>query len=387
MNKINITIAIIILGVAIAVSYYFVTNPAHIEKKAYIAANAINVKIAPLSIGTYPIKIEVMGKVTPALSANLKAQVQGEIIHVDSEFISGGFFKENDEILQIEPYDYELAVKLEKSALKQASAALKLELGQQEIAKDELKIIEQSTGRKLKSNDLALRKPQLEQARANVDSANARLKQAELNLERTKITAPFNGIITERNTNLGNVITTRDIIASFVSTDEYWVKIEIAVHDMKWLKIGSKSLITLNNKMGERKGVILRQTGSLNKSSRLASMIISVKDPLSGNAPLILGDYVHVTLYGQDLKNAARVPVEYLRAQNKLWLEIDGKLAIKQVSIAYKDRKFAYITKKDNNWLNQGGNIITSNIITPVDGMDIKIQNNKVQNNKVQNNE
>ncbi len=376
MNNITIfkiIIIVAILGFAGLGAYYFVKNPAHTDKKTDITPKTINVVSKPISLGEYPVKIEVMGQVIPARSAVLKPQISGKIIHVDSEFIEGGVFEENAQILQIDPSDYEIDVNIKKAAVDQANAALKLELGQQEIARDELEIIEKSTGRKLKNNDLALRKPQLAQAKANLNSTKAQLELAKLNLNRTKITAPFNGLITHRNTDIGNIITTRDAIATLVATDEYWIDIEIPTYDAKWLEIGAAAKITLNNNLGTRNGALLKITGSLNKNSRLASMIISVSKPLSVKPALMLGDYVHVTLIGDNLKNAARIPIEYIRNNNTVWLERGSKLVIAPVIIAYKDRRFAYIVKG----INDGDNIIISNIITPINGMDIKLQNHE----------
>ena len=362
-----------ILGGASFGAYYLVKNPAHKDKKTEFSKTVINVKTMSVTLGTYPVKIEVMGQVIPTRSANLKAQIHGEIIHVDDEFIPGGFFKAGAEILHIDPSNYKLEVNIKKAAMRQANAALELELGQQKIARNELQIIEQSTGRKLKSNDLALRKPQLEQARANLNSAKAQLDLAKLNLERTKIKAPFNGIITQRNTDLGNIITTQDTIATLVNNDEYWVEIEIPTQDMVWLKTNDKATISLNNNLGTYEGILLKPTGSLNKINRMASMLISVKNPLSGDAPLILGDYVYATLVGRNLKNTARIPVNYLRGDNMIWLERNGKLIIQRILIAYQDRRFAYVTKG----LNAKDKIITSNIITPVHSMAVKVQNNE----------
>ncbi len=376
MNKDLISkgfIALAIIVMASIAAYYFIKNPAHTDKKTIPEQKIISVKSRPISLGRYPIKIEVMGQVTPARSAVLKPQISGKIISVDREFIEGGVFKENAQILQIDPSDYEIDVKIKQATVAQANAALNLELGQQEIARDELKIIEQSTGRKLDNDSLALRKPQLEQAKASLDSAKAQLDFAKLNLKRTKITAPFDGIITQRNTDIGNIVTPQNVMATLVATDEYWIDIEIAAHDIKWLEIGARAVITLNNGLGVREGKLLKITGSLNKNSRLASMIITVKQPLSGTVPLMIGDYVHVTLIGAELENTARIPTKYIRKNNTIWLERNGKLAIAQVILAYKDREFAYVT----SGINEGDNMIISNIITPINGMDVKLQDHE----------
>ena len=372
-------ITLAILGAAGLMAFYLVTNPAQTKKKEETKAQSILVETAPVMLGTYPVKIEVMGEVAPAREASIKARVSGEIIDIAENFIPGGFFTVDDEILRIDPADYELNVNVQKASVRQANAALRLELGEQAIARDELSIIEKSTGQKLKSSDLALRKPQLEQARANLSSAKAALELAALDLERTVLKAPFNGLVTARHTNVGNVVSNQDVLANFVSTDEYWITLEIPVHALRWLNTeGADAVITLDGGRGIRSGKILKVTGSINQENRLAELIVLVPDPLLRNSPhaqgafpLVLGDYVGVTLIGHQLENAVRLPTSYLRDKSTVWLARNGKLIIQPVSIAYKDRDFVYIIKG----LEKNDYIITSNIITPVNGMDVTVQN------------
>ena len=372
-------LVLIILSAAAAIYAYFILNEAHTDKTDDIKAQNIIVKTTPVALGTYPIKIEVMGHVVAARKAALKARVSGEIIKVSDEFIPGGLLKAQEEILHIDPSDYILDVKVKKAALSQVRAVLTLELGQQAIAKDELKIIEQSTGRKLANSDLALRKPQLAQARANVESAKASLALSDLNLTRTTLKSPFNALVSMRATDQGNVISPQDTLATLVSTDEFWIDAEIPVHNLRWLvlpqgeKTGSTAHITLDGGRGERTGALIKTTGSLNQQSHLAAVIISVRDPLlleATNAlksPMILGDYVKVTLMGRKLSNTARILQSHLRNNNTIWLERGGKLIIQPIEIAYADRQYAYISKG----LKHGDKIVTSNIITPIHGMDI----------------
>ncbi len=365
-----------ILGAAGLTAYYFVKSPAHTEKKAVIEINKIIVNTKPVILGTYPVKIEVMGQVVPAHETALKSQVSGEIINVAGEFIPGGFLQKDEQILQIDPANYALDIKVKKAALRQVRAALKLELGRQEIAKKELEIIKQSTGKEFSNSSLALRQPQLEQARANIESAKASLELSELNLARTKIKAPFNALIAKRNSDIGDIISSQEILATLVNTDEYWVNVEIPIHNIRWLEDNAQAIISLDGNRDARIGNLLKITGSLNQDSRLASIIISVPDPLllqdnAQGSRMILQDYVHVTLIGKSLEDSARIPLTYMRDNSSIWLERDGKLIIQQVLIAHEDRKFAYIIKGIKN----ADNIIVSNIITPIDGMDVEVKN------------
>jgi len=380
-------ISLSIIGGAVAIGAWLYLNPAQTKKAATHEKRIVYVTTQPITFGDFPIEIEVMGKVKPAREMILKAQVSGEIVEASDNFLPGGFFKADEEILKIDRSDYALNVKSKRAAYKQALASYQLEEGQQQIAKNEIEILQRNTGKTLKSTDLALRKPQLAQAKANLDAAKAALDIALLNLKRTTLSAPFNAIVTERNTDLGNVIAAQNQLAALVATDEYWINIDVPLSDLPWLEIpGTKAIIQLGDMRGSREGKIFKQTGTVDEQSRLAGVIVRIPDPLLLNeasdknaSPLILGDYVPVKLVGKSLKGAARIPQQYVHqsdGDNIVWLEQGKKLVIQPVTVAYKDRKYAYITEG----LDYAKNLVTSNVVTPVAGMNITVQNNGIKN-------
>lgn len=374
--------SIAILLAAGGLAFYFIQNPPEAEKKPHIPKPAPFVNTQEIQHRAYPVQIEVMGQVIPAREITLKTQVGGKVTEVSPHFVPGGFFDAGADILKIDDADYALAVKTQTAVLNQARASLELEKGQQSIARDELKILEQSTGRKLENSALALREPQLQKARADMESAKASLEQAELNLSRTRIQAPFDALLTARNTDLGNVVSPQDSLATLVSTDTYWVDIEIPVHDLHWLDFpasaeekGSKAIIHTGAKGDVREGDVFKKTGTIDTQSRLAKLIIRVQDPLllekesAQGATLVLGDYVKTTLIGKELKNTVRIPLRYIRDNRSIWIYEDGRLKITPVTIAHEDRNNAYVT----HGIPRGALIITSDIITPIDGMALQI--------------
>ena len=131
--------------------------------------------------------------VVPAESVTLQPQVGGEIVSVSDDLEPGGLFRSGDELLRIDPRDYELAVLQRESEVAQAQSSLRLEQGQQTIAKREFEILNESM--QDDDRELVLRKPQLESVRAQLALAKAKLEQAKLDLQRSRIRAPFNAIV------------------------------------------------------------------------------------------------------------------------------------------------------------------------------------------------
>ena len=160
-----------------------------------------------------------------------------------------------------------------------------------------------------------------------------------------------------------------------MATDEYWIRIDVPVGDIQWLNIpGSAAEIQLDGARGTRNGTLYKMGGTLNAQSRLAQMIVSLPDPLllkgdqTSVSPVVLGDYVRVKLTGKTLAQSVRLPQSVMRKNSTVWIERDGKLVIQPAQVVYQDRKFVYIT----SGLNEGDRLITSEIITPVEGMSLK---------------
>ncbi len=378
---IRIVLPLVILALGIGCGVWFVTNPDEAKKRPVPEAKALLVETGKPDYGSYPAFVEAMGQVRPALEVGLKSQVSGEIITAGDEFIPGGFFHEGDIILEIDPSDYELAVKKQKAVLRQAQAEYDLEMGRQSVAQDELKILERTTGRKPESPDLALRKPQLAQAQAELDKARSDLEAAQLDLQRTSITAPFNALVKTREATQGDKISGGEMLATLVSTDEYWLTLSVPVTDLQWLEIprrkgdpGSPARIVLDGGRGERQGHLLRLTGSLDQQSRLATLLVSVSDPLLLNGSdtdkpaLILGDYARIVLEGRQLEKIVRIPVSWVRDGQIVWVRDNGRLAFRPVRMAYVDRVYAYIREG----LSADDEIVISDIAVPVENMKIR---------------
>jgi multidrug efflux system membrane fusion protein len=88
---------------------------------------------------------------------------------------------------------------LRKSDLELAKSNLSIQMGRQDVARKDFELIGQELSAENKA--LVLREPQLESAKANVEAAQAAVNQAQLNLQRTTITAPFDAHVISRNTN------------------------------------------------------------------------------------------------------------------------------------------------------------------------------------------
>ncbi len=366
---------LLILGGGAAWSYFKATAPTISKAKPKLQAYVVETGTATL--GNARALVSVMGTVAAAREVTLTAQVSGVVQSVSDRFVPGCLMAQGEELIYLDPADYKVEVKKAQSSLANAKAALAIELGSQNIAREEVRLLSVTSNQKVSQTDLALRKPQLEQAQADVTSAEADLTQAMLDLGRTRIKAPFNAMIVERSVNVGSYVGAQDSLATLVGTDEFWVEAVVPLDQLAYIDVahpgGCPVKIRSQSGTGTWKGRVLQVSGKLNETSRMATVIISVRTPLGtpntpSASPLMIDDYVYVDITGRILSNVVSLPRAALQDNDTVWINRNDTLDIRKVTLAWKGKENVYV----KTGIQPGESVVMSNLSTPVQGMSLK---------------
>ncbi len=371
-----VPIVIIVAGLGFARQLYM-TKPT--AKKRRPKDKTPLVEVAKVPAVTRAVKISAMGTMMPALTVDLKARVTGRVIWVSEEFVPGGVFKKGDVILKLDPSDYKIAVQKQESLVSRAAAELALEKGRGDVAREELRLMEKTSGRSVGDRGLALRAPQLAKVEADLTTARAELAQAKLFLTRVVLRAPFNCVVKSKAVEIGGQVGTQDSLAVLDGTDRGWVEATVPQDRLGWIRFprgkGEKgSLVQVRPISGaERSGRVIRLLGDVTES-RMAKVLVEVADPLGlspggDEAPLLTGSYVSVTIEGNILENVLPVPRSAVREGNSIWVADGGSLAIRNVRSVWSDREFLYVSQG----LSPEDALIVSELSAPVEGMRLRM--------------
>lgn len=370
-----ITPLIFILAGGAAWSYFKITAPV-MELSTPIRETSI-VEVQKADITDRRTVITVMGTVVAAREVTLKAQVSGVVQSVSDHFIPGGIVSKGSELIKLDPSDYEVSLEKAKSSLEDAKASLDIERGSQNIAREELTLLSDLSDAKISHTDLALRRPQLQQAKAEVTSAKADLKQAQLNLERAVVKAPFNAMVISRDVNIGSYVGSQESLVTLVGIDEFWVEAVVPLDQLPLIDLnypgGSPVVIRSQSGDGKWRGTVVKVAGKLNDSSRMATVIVSVKDPLGMNGvstatdPLLVNDYVYADITGCELTDVIELPRSALQDNNTVWVKDKDSLNIREVTLAWKNSDRIYLA----GGVEPGEDVVLSSLSTPVQGMSI----------------
>ncbi len=341
------------------------------------------VEVVQLEPRTRTLRIEAMGVVKPALQINLKPRVGGLIQKVSPEFVPGGYFSRDELILQLDPTDFELAVREAQANVDMARSALALEQGQQNIARREFELLGQTIDEK--EHALVLRKPQLATAKAELDRALSALEQSKLNLERTVIRAPFNARVRSRDVDLGVQVTPSSNLAVLSGTDQYWIELTLPVNKLKWIRIpknsrelGSAVRIYNQNVWGTgvyRVGRVIRLAADLEPEGRLARLLVTVDDPMSLKAEnndqpqLILDSFLRVEIEGVELHDSIAIDRKLVRDGDTVWLlNEQNELEIRPLQITFQGPDYVLI----NQGLDAQERVISTPLSAAVAGMPLR---------------
>jgi RND family efflux transporter MFP subunit len=321
-------------------------KPAHLPRPA--KQRKIHTRATPLVKQDYTIQLKTQGILRAHNATTLTAQVSGQISEISPQFEDGAFFNKNDILLKIDTADYRTELANVKARLAKAEAAF----AQEEASAKQALLNWKDTGLKGKPSDLVLRKPQLHDALANVVAARAAVEQAQRNLERTNIRAPYKGRVRKRSVGLGQQVGASTQLGEIFSTSFAEVRLPLSAHDLTFYTPPNKPnsqtppspvIFTSNlsenfpahtNSTHQWHGTILRTEGELDPASRQLFLIARIDDPFglkSKQPSLFIGQPVRATIPAQTLKDVYVIPRKSLSDVNEIIVVRNQK--IKRVKI------------------------------------------------------
>lgn len=350
------------------------------------------VNVEPARLETINFTVHSQGTVAPRVETRLSVQVTGKVEWVADSFIEGGMFKQGDVLIQLEKYDYQTEVKLAEAELARAEASLEEEIARGKVAEQEWRSVKGNV-----APELGLRKPQLATEKANLSAAKAQLEKALRNLQRTSITAPFDGLVKSKNVDLGQFVSLGSELGVIYSTKVAEVRMPLSDNDMAFMRISNGKSdtpkVTLSAVVAGAKsqwvGKLVRDEGVLDEQRRVIYAVAEIIDPYlresdskgSNRVPLKFGRFVQAEIVGQNSENILVLPRNVLRLDGTLLIvDSNSELQIKQVVVKRADEKYVYISQG----INEGDLVITSAVPNPFNGMKVRLPDDEEENSNIQ---
>jgi membrane fusion protein, multidrug efflux system len=315
-----------------------------------------------------PLYLEYIGHVEPNLSVSIKPQVSG--ILTGQYFVEGQEVCENSLLMTIDPRPFQAELEKATGQLAQNIASLRQAQDTAERYKDlvPLNYISQLDYDEYVTNMLT--------AQAAVQQSQADVDAAKINLEYCTITAPFRGVTSKLQVDVGNLVSPTDTTPIFTINQISPIRISFFVPEKDLSKIAclqmkeplvtevrrgntglSGKLFLINNQVDENTGMILLQALYENKDYALWP-----------------GEYVDVRLILQIQKDALLIPSTAVQIGQEgsyvYVLKLDQTVQLRKVTVGQKEQDKTII----NDGLKEDEIVVTEGQLNLASGMKVLIK-------------
>ena len=325
---------------------------------------------------TVKASISSQGIVQPESELILLSELSSRVEWLSPKMEAGSSFKQGDTLIVLDKRDYELALISAESQVLNAKVNLEREQAESELAKKEWKRVGAGLG-----SDLALRKPQMAQAKATYAAAKASLEQAKRNLSRTIFIAPFDGRVRTSRIDLGTTVFPGTSIGNIYATDAYEVRLPIADQDVPYSglefngqKIEESKRLDVMIIQGDNKwpAKIVRTEAEIDPVTRMMAVVAKVdnSDKKMFTTPLVVGQFVQAKISGIEILDISVLPRSSVRNES-VWV-VDNQMSMqnRSVDVLRNEDDFALI----GEGFEPGDRLLTSRVSSLVNGLRVTLE-------------
>ncbi len=381
-----------IFGGLVAIAVIIRMNPPETPQRPQFSGPLMTVETVPVMPRDYQIMLQSYGTVQPRTRSMLIAQVGGQIVEINENVRDGGFFEKGDVLGQIDPRDYEADVQIAQASLADAKQALAEAIARSEQAREDWDRL----GNEGEPSDLVLRIPQLEAARARVDSAQSALTKAKLDLERTSIVAPFAGRVIRKLVDLGQVVGSNTQLAEIYATDVVEIRLPLRNRDLGFIELPEAyrhadanaaeriDVVIRSELIGEEEwqAQLVRTEGAIDESARQLHVIAQIDDPFGpqseGRSPLKIGQYVTAEVEGKTLPDALVIPNSSIYQGAYVYTVEEGVLRRRDIDIAWQNDFEAVVQRG----LEPGVDLVTTPLGQVTSGIRVSVMGAESRGNR-----
>ncbi|MEB0026066.1 MdtA/MuxA family multidrug efflux RND transporter periplasmic adaptor subunit [Pseudomonas sp. MH9.2] len=337
------------------------------------ATGPVPVRVAPATVGDFPIYYKALGTVTAMNTINVRSQVAGQLVKLN--FQEGQMVKAGDLLAEIDPRSYQIALEQAEGTLLTNQALLKN--AQIDLERYRGLYAEDSIAKQTLDTAASL----VVQYQGTIKTNQAAVGNAKLNLEFTKIRAPIAGRTGLRQLDVGNLVAANDTTALVVITQTKPITVNFTLPEkdlsvvIARFRSGDKLLAEAWDRGDEK----LQATGvlySLDNQIDITTGTLKFKARFDNQDELLFpNQFVNLRLRADTLKHAVLVPSAAIQfGTNGTFAYVmdgDKKVKIRQLQTGASDEKATVIT----SGLAEGERVVLEGTDRLRDGSEVEVVN------------
>lgn len=191
-------------------------------------------------------EVQLNGTVNPLRSSRLSTPVPGLLSEVLVE--TGSRVSQGDVLIRLD--DEQAALELEQANASVAEARASLSEARRRL--DEARSV--GAGRNIAATEISARESEVARAEAALDQLTAEQRRRKVVLDRHNIKAPFAGVVTRRESDLGEWVTPGDELLKLVDTGN--LRLDFQVPQTHYARIDGRARLTILQQRGNREAEI-----------------------------------------------------------------------------------------------------------------------------------
>ena len=357
-----------------------VTLLATSERLAPTQPEPVPPSVRVLDVEPKPVQMVVhaKGTVLPRIETELVPEISGNVVWISPNLVTGGYFDVDEPLLRVDDRDYRNAV--ERAGASMSRAEAELEFAEFELGR--LETLETSDLVSRSALESAMREARVNEA--GLRDARVALEQAERDLARTEIRAPFRGLVRSEQIDVGQFVNRGTSIASLYAVDYVEIRLPIADQQLAYLDLpptprgeleadsapSVRLYADFAGRQREWQGRLVRTEAEIDARSRMVQAVARLTAADYTNADLLppVGLFVQAEIQGRSADNVVVLPRGAIRNENQvLIVDAENRLHFRTVTLlrVYGDEAFI------SDGLSAGERVCISPLQAVVDGMRI----------------
>ena len=367
-------IVLVILGFLLVIAAFFGAQGIIASKKKpkpKIEKVVKTVFVETAANSEIPITIAANGTVTAKNRLELFSETQGIFRSGANDFKAGQKYSRGQTLLSIDAAEFYASVQASKSEFKNLVASiipdLRLDFPEAFPAWDAY----------LNSIDVTQSLPALPEITSDkvkyfvtgrgLQASYFNIKNLEQRLGKYRITAPFNGVLTEALVTKGTLIRQGQKLGEFIDTSVFEVELAVAKEYSDLLKLGESVALQTIDGDAQYTGKVTRVNERIDQATQTVKVFVEVKGD-----NIKEGMYLEAALDARKEENAIRVSRKLLVDESQLYIVRDSVLDVIEVEPVYFSAKDVVLKGVPN-----GTKVLSRTIPGAYPGMLVKIADEK----------
>ncbi len=291
------------------------------------AAPTASVTVITPIAGVHQVTVAANGSVGVTTYVDLIPQVSGRISQLAPSLAVGGRFRAGETLAVVEQDEFLLKLRQAAADVEVQRANLQLQQAKSDAAVQNYALI--NPNRNVPA--LVALGPQIAQAQAQLQAAKSREDIAKLELQRTRFTLPFDGLITRSSAQLGQLISNGKAFGQAYATGSVELVAPIAQSDLAQLAPVENRRVQVFIAGNQFEASIDRVGAELDLRSRFAKVYIPLSETMLENTNgaddlLKPGMFADLIIEGPAHANSLLLPEATLQGNGAIWVVRGGRL-------------------------------------------------------------